>query len=133
MYKVISLLKRRKGMSLEDFMDYYEKHHARIGETYFPGIAVHYVRRYFKPLPHPLTGEVTDEPDFDVMNEVWYENEADFERLNQIVSDPKISEYVVEDEKKLFDRDKMRLFIAYDERVTDLDACARGERIPLFS
>jgi len=46
---VITLLKRREGMSKDDFIAYYEESHRRIGEQVLSGYATRYVRRYLFP------------------------------------------------------------------------------------
>ncbi len=43
-------------MSRAEFIDYYERHHRRIGEKYLSGRALRYVRRYVQPMPNPITG-----------------------------------------------------------------------------
>ena len=50
MFKTVCLLKRRPGMSLEEFKDYYENYHSKIGEKVLPD-GVHYVRRYVQQHP----------------------------------------------------------------------------------
>ena len=35
MLKQVVLLKRRDGMSMDEFMDYYENHHAKMAETVY--------------------------------------------------------------------------------------------------
>ena len=37
-YKVLLFLKRRPGMSVEAFRDYYENVHSKIGEKYSQGL-----------------------------------------------------------------------------------------------
>ena len=52
MFKTVGLLKRRPGMSVEDFRSYYESNHRVIGEKYLTGNAVRYVRRFLDPAPN---------------------------------------------------------------------------------
>ena len=65
MIKMIFMLKRRPGMSREEFVRYYESTHAKLGEKHVRN-AARYVRRYLKGLPEPFTGTVR-EPDYDVI------------------------------------------------------------------
>ena len=58
MFKTITLLKRRPGTTMAEFIDYYETHHRVIGEKYLRGHATRYVRRFLHPFPNPLTGEI---------------------------------------------------------------------------
>lgn len=115
MIKLITLLKRRPGMSREDFIAYYETNHARIGEKVLRGAAVHYVRRYLQPL-----GPEAPEPPFDVVMEIWFPDRETLDRrMGALVSDPVIAAEIAEDEEKLFDRSSIVSFIA-DEHVSAL-------------
>jgi hypothetical protein len=58
------MMKRKPGMTMAEFIDYYENHHAKLGETLMP-LARRYVRRYVTPEPNPITGEIVELP-FDV-------------------------------------------------------------------
>ena len=43
MIKVIMLMKRRPGMTIPEFREYYENNHRVIGEKYLNGFAVKYI------------------------------------------------------------------------------------------
>lgn len=118
MFKTITLLKRRAGLSRAAFIDYYETHHARIGEKYLRGRATRYVRRYLEAVPDPRTG-VAVEPDHDVATEVWYADRAAFEATMAVLVTPEAQAEIVADEEKLFDRARM-VFLLVDERESQL-------------
>lgn len=118
MLKLIALLKRREGMSLEEFRDYYESTHSKFADVLKGGNAVRYVRRYFKPLPHPVTGKI-EESEFDAMNEMWFEDEAQFKRAMELVNEPELARALAADEYNLFDVPKIRHYIV-EEVDTDL-------------
>lgn len=109
MYKVIGLLKRRPGMSPEEFRNYYETHHRVIGEKYLREYAVRYVRRYLQGFADPITGAFAEQ-DYDVLLEIWYRDKDAFERANQLFAEPQISAEIATDEEKLFDRGASRFF-----------------------
>ena len=109
MFKIITLLKRRPGMSMAEFIDYYDKSHRLIGEKYLGGKATRYVRRFLHPFPNPITGE-TPEPEFDVVMEIWFNDRASFEATMASLGAPEIAAEIAEDEEKLFDRSKNRTF-----------------------
>jgi len=102
---VITLLKRRPGMSVEDFRAYYEASHRLIGEQVLSGIATRYERRYLSP-----TDGIDAECDFDVITEVDFPDEAAREEFTRVVSDPETLAMIVADEEKLFDRARIRTF-----------------------
>ena len=117
MYKTLTFLKRKRGMSLEEFRAYYETHHRRIGEQVLTR-ARRYMRRYVAPL-----ADGQPEADFDVITEVWFADRADYERQMAEINVPDIIAMIVEDEEKLFDRSHYRL-MHVDEVESDIPAGA---------
>ena len=114
MIKMIALLKRKQGMTFNQFVEQYEKGHALFAAPYMPH-ATHYERRFIKPLSNPINGDAT-EPDFDVVTEIWFKNQADFDADMAGVS--AASAAFSADEEKLFDRSGHRMFIVEQECVT---------------
>jgi EthD domain len=106
-YKILLFMKRRPGMSVEAFQDYYENHHAPLCVTYASGMK-RYERRFLTPHPNPETG-ATEELAFDVITELWFDDETTFRNTVTYLSTSKMPEAVVEDEKRLFDRSKTRM------------------------
>ena len=106
-YKILLFMKRRPGMTLEAFRDYYENHHAPLCAKYSSGVG-RYVRRFLTPHPNPETGESGELP-FDVITELWFEDEATFRGTVKYLSTSIMPDEVVEDEKRLFDRPKLRM------------------------
>lgn len=93
-------------MSFEDFKDYYETKHCKIGEKVLPD-GVYYVRRYLEPVPNPVTGE-DYELEFDVLTEMWFDDRDAFDVAMAALSEPTVAAEIVADEEKLFDRSKIR-------------------------
>ena len=106
-YKVLLFMKRRPGMSVEAFRDYYETQHAPLCETYTSEVT-RYIRRYIDPLPHPETGPF-DDPPFDVITELWFEDEAVFKATLAYITTTPMPDEVVADDKNLFDRSSFRI------------------------
>ncbi len=71
------MMKRHPDLTMEAFVARYESHHAKFGEVLFAK-ADRFVRRYVEPVRNPLTGEVR-ELDFDVIMEIWWHTQADFD------------------------------------------------------
>jgi uncharacterized protein (TIGR02118 family) len=106
-YKVLLFMKRRPGMTVEAFRDYYENHHVPLCAKYTTGLK-RYIRRYIDPLSHPETGPA-GEPPFDVITELWFDDEAVFKGTLAYLTTTIMPDEVVEDEKKLFDRTSFRI------------------------
>ena len=104
MLKQIVFLKKRADMTMEQFMDYYENQHSKlgqkIGKSAIPN-AVRYVRRYLTPEKNPVTGEIHDSG-YDCIMEIWWNSRADFEESMAHLGSPEILPHIIEDEKKLF-------------------------------
>lgn len=122
MFKALGLLKRRAGMSREDFKAYYEQHHKETGAALLPGRAKRYFRRYFSLIPHPTDGAGFAELEFDAMVEMWFETEQDFHDAMSLIVGTSFGDYVVNDEEQLFDRSKNRFILVEQECETDLEA-----------
>ena len=105
MFKQICFFRKRPGMTMEAFMDYYEHQHSTMAKRMGlkPAIpnAVRYVRRYLKPELNPVTGEVHD-PGFDCIMEIWWNSREDFENSQRIISSPERKPITMEDEERLF-------------------------------
>jgi EthD domain len=102
---VITLLKRREGMSKADFIAYYETHHRLVGEQVLGGYATRYVRRFL----HPMDGE-DQHYDADVVLEIDFPDAATRDACFVAMSDAATLAMIAEDEARLFDRERIRTF-----------------------
>lgn len=107
MIRIITLLKRRPGMSREDFVAYYESTHRLIGEKVLGGFVTHYVRHHLVP----LDGSTVDH-DFDVVMEMGFPDQAARDACMAHLSRPDIRAEIDADEEMLFDRPRMRVYAA---------------------
>ncbi len=119
MIKLVMPIKKRPGMSTEEFRNYYESHHRLIGEKYLTGFVSRYVRRFLNPLPD-RSGNVT-EPEYDVLLEIWYPDEASFLACGKKLRQPDIAKEIAEDEAKLFDLTRMRSYLV-EEFESDVES-----------
>lgn len=118
-HKILLFMKRKPGMSVEAFRDYYETKHAPLCAQSSTNLQ-RYIRRFIEPKPHPETGP-NDEMEFDVITELWCKDEASFNGLLAYLTTSIMPDFVVEDEKNLFDRSSFRIATVV-ECETDLSA-----------
>ena len=125
MFKVIGLLKRRPGMTVDAFREYYETHHRVIGEKYLKDYASKYMRRFLTPYPNPITGEAV-EAEYDVVMEIWYPDRAAYDACNALLGSPEVAAEIAEDEEQLFNRSRNRFFFV-EEHESDLAKARRSD------
>jgi hypothetical protein len=99
------------------FEDYYENHHVPLALKYSSAVN-RYFRRYLTPHPNPETG-ASDELQFDVITELWFDDEEKFRGTVHYLSTSVMPSEIVEDEKRLFDRPTMRIATIV-ERESDM-------------
>tara|TARA_Y100000588_G_scaffold260502_1_gene275095 strand:+ start:246 stop:602 length:357 start_codon:yes stop_codon:yes gene_type:complete len=117
MIKLVMPMKRRPGMTIPEFSDYYETKHRVIGEKYLKGYAAKYMRRFTNPTVD-RDGELRD-PEYDVFLEIWYPDQATMEACGKALSQPEVQQEIREDEEKIFDMRFMRSYTV-DESISDL-------------
>jgi len=115
--KVVMPMKRRPGMSIPEFREYYESRHRLIGEKYLKGFASKYMRRFTNPTPD-RDGQLRD-PEYDVFLEIWYPDQETMDACGEVLGSPDAQREIREDEEKLFDTRFMRSYVV-DESVSDL-------------
>lgn len=117
-YKILLFMRRRPGMCVAEFRDYYENRHVPLCLKYASGIT-RYVRRYLDPQPHPETGSGED-LGYDVITELWFGDEKIFRGTLKHLSTNLMPGEVIEDERQLFDRTSFRIATC-TEIVTEPD------------
>jgi uncharacterized protein (TIGR02118 family) len=107
MFKILLFMKRRPGMSQEEFQQYYEEKHVPLALKYAGGMKS-YKRRYVSPQTHVETGPCSD-LGFDVITELGFDDEATFKTTLNYLSTSHLPDEVIEDEMQLFDRTTFRI------------------------
>ncbi|WP_448582917.1 EthD domain-containing protein [Thermaurantiacus sp.] len=102
---LVTLLKRRPGMSWDDFVADYETRHRQIGEEVLAGFATRYERRYLRP----VTGG-SEAAEVDVLLEIDFPDAARLAAFQAAVAVPEVRARIVADEERLFDRSLIRSF-----------------------
>jgi len=103
-------------MSFEEFVDYYESSHRKLGEKWIP-TAKRYFRRYLRPVANPVTGDAP-ELEYDVLTEFWFETREAFEAAMSALGSPEASSEIAHDEERLFDRSKICLCTTEEREST---------------
>ena len=117
-YKVLMFLKRRSGLSVEEFREHYETTHAKLSEKYLQPSTVRYVRRFIDP----IGGE---EVPFDVITELWVNDKGFFDAVSQLLAQQQPPPEILADEEWLFDRKSSRV-AAVTESDTDVAAVLKA-------
>jgi uncharacterized protein (TIGR02118 family) len=110
MKKLIILLARKPGTTLEQFKDYYETVHAPGARERMPALARAEYRRNFLPESRP--GAPID---FDVVTEMIFESEAEFAQMQ--TERAACAQWIADDVEKFADPSKTRSYVA-DVRVS---------------
>lgn len=114
MYKLMSFVKRKPGITKQQFKDYYENVHSKLGEKYLPPRCIKYLRRYIEPVRHPMKSEQPPHPDFDCVVEFWFESEEDCKAFEASVMDSETFDLIVKDEEQFVDRPNTFRFVVED-------------------
>lgn len=130
MIRIQWLLRRKPGISFEQFRDHYETSHAVLGEKYLGHLMVAYRRHYVQPPAagkSPLLHNVLAAKawDYDCLAEWELADEAAFEQVVATLSDPEIGAIFHADEEHFLDRSSVRL-VRCDTRETDTSASVPG-------
>lgn len=106
MIKIIFMLKRKPGITKEQFREHYENSHAKLAQKYIGHLLKDYNRNYpvFTGL-NPSNGDPEPyDTGYDAITEMVVESEADVQEMTRIFNDPAINPILVEDELKFLDR-----------------------------
>lgn len=119
--KIIALLKRKPGLTMDAFIEYYENKHAPLVLKIAPFIT-DYRRNYARggSALGSLDGAASD---CDVITEAWFATREDFEKFNTEALKPENREAIIRDELNFIDRDSMRLFVV-EERESRISTPA---------
>lgn len=103
MKRVFVLLKRKPGMSFEEFRTHYEGNHAKLGEKYFGHLFASYRRNYI-PEGKRFSDGSRVENAYDCLTELVFHDEDGYVELKRIASQPDVHRILVEDEQQFLDR-----------------------------
>lgn len=111
MPKIVILIKKKPGLSREDFIHHYETSHAVIGKRLLGHLWSKYVRNYPKQLMEYQPEETHVEDSYDAVTEIWLKDDAAMEEMSRIINLPENNRLILADEEKFQDRLQTRLLI----------------------
>lgn len=115
--KIVTLLKRKAGMSREEFIRYYEARHAVLATEVVPGLLDY--RRTYVDGADPAFGTPAESLAFDVITTLVFADKASYEKAFDTLKRPEIAQRIAEDEEHLFDRTCIRAYFA-EEYVSEV-------------
>lgn len=124
MIKTITFLKRRQDLSRDEFLKAYEAGHAQLGVKTLSGHCERYVRRYLKPIEHPLNEEGKNgaAAGFDALMEMWFKDHAQYEATMALIGSPRLTDEIVDSGHDIFDRSIHFTYVVSTERDSDVSA-----------
>jgi hypothetical protein len=116
MMKVIMLFKRKPGITLEQFREYYESH-APLAVRLLPYFKS-YTRKFVRHDMNYKSSRLGREVNFDVVTELTFESKDHYERMTKTLADPAVYDQIVKDEEQLMDLSPgVRLMFFVDEET----------------
>lgn len=112
MITLILLLKRKAGLTKQQFRDHYEGVHAPLAKKHFSHLFLDYKRHYINSTiavsPDGAGMAQTQDGDFDAITNIVFKDQAAVDEFLRIASLPETAE-LAKDEENFLDRSKMRL------------------------
>lgn len=118
-FKSIALLKRKDGLSRQEFIDYYENNHAPLIVSLTPGLKAYH--RNFVDWNGAFPAADGTEINFDSVTEIWFEDRAAYDAAVAVWTRPDVAQTIADDEENVFDRSKTRMFVV-DETKSPIGA-----------
>lgn len=109
MFKIMVMIKRKPGMGMEEFIQYYETRHAPLGLSKVPNLK-RYVRHFIRPFGNDTYASAKESP-YDVITELWFDDQADFQQGMAYLADPATAAIIQADEEQLFDRSSIQFMV----------------------
>ena len=117
MLKLTFLMKRKQGMSFDDFRDYYENRHAPLAAQLCPHL-VHYTRTYVTDCQPLARSAQLPDRGFDCITECWYDVEGSWEDRKMDLLPADAFKQLAADEENFLDRRANRLLMT-EQAISD--------------
>lgn len=110
MIKFMIFIARRKDLSRQEFIDYYETHHVALARRVGLRMA-DYRRNYVTAGVYDSKGATAARFDFDVITEICFDTRADYEAFKAVHADPDVRKQIEADERKFIDQSKTWTYV----------------------
>ena len=112
MFKVMMLVRRKPGLTHEEFRRHYESIHVPLALGTIPQIRG-YVRNYIRPEQDFVRpGDDQQNSGYDCITEFWYEDKAAWEEVKKRYREGDLAAIMEADEVQFMDREQMKVLIA---------------------
>ena len=111
MLKMVILIRKKRGMSREDFIHHYETSHAVIGKRLLGHLWVKYVRNYPISLMEYQPENNSADDSYDAVTELWFKDQEAVDEMARIINIPENNKLILEDEEKFQERLHTRLLM----------------------
>ena len=117
MVKLVCLMKRRAGMTFEEFVKAYETKHRPLVLSFRPN-ARRYARRYIKPQQNRIYSAQSESP-YDVITEIWFDTQEEFDQGIGRMATDQAAAAIAADSEQLFDMSEAHFFTIVEEHFDD--------------
>ena len=114
MVKVMGLIKRKPGLSREEFAKHYEEVHAPLALNHFPTFVTYRRNHIIRTSSSPSD----EEPEFDCITEITYKNMKDYQRAHDFW-ESEAAQFILKDNESFMDTSKMVFFLV-EETVSKM-------------
>src|ERR1700733_14795841 len=104
MDRILLLLKRKPGLTFDEFQHHYETSHALLGERFFGHLFKSYRRNYIPDGTRFANASAPLENAYDCITELIFKDAKGSEEFNRIASNPEVRRTLMEDEERFLDR-----------------------------
>lgn len=110
MLKMIALMRRKSGTSLEQFKEYYQTRHAPLAMSLFN--FERYERNFIDPSSvHGARSEGDPDFPYDVVTEIWFRDRAHYDQMISDIANTDKGERLAADEANFLDRSSVVVFL----------------------
>lgn len=126
MFKAMMFLKRKTGISHEQFRDHFEHVHVPMAQKHFGHLMIAYQRNYPSVvLEGARSNRLAREPRYDCVSEWFLADRAAYDAIQAMFGDTPVGREFFEDEEKFLDRDASVRILFEDGNVVDTGTSGR--------